>query len=200
MIIKYGARGISVGGETIPFREFPCLYGKFLGATNETREIEKEGAALMKARRFGDKRAYCFVLSILKWGGPTGAQIRGNLHRYYRGGEAKIQSGLAQAVRDTVHSLKTGSCADAIQTITSHKGFQTPYGSKVLRMLAPERAVVYDNVLNRKMKLGWGRFAYGEFCDSCVLLAGELNKRKIGTRRWKAADVEAVIYARVKGF
>ena len=199
MIIKYGARGISVGGETIPFREFPCLYGKFLGATNETREIEKEGAALMKARRFGDKRAYCFVLSILKWGGPAGARIRGKLPRLH-GSEAKIQSGLAQAVRDTVHSLKTGSCADAIQTITGHKGFQIPFGSKVLRMLAPERAVVYDNVLNDNMKLGWGRFAYGEFCDSCVLLAGELNKRKIGARRWKAADVEAVIYARVQGF
>ena len=199
MIIKYNAKSISVGGETICFRDFPALYGKFLGATGNTPDIECEGAKLMNLHRFGDRRAYCFVLSILAWGGSRGAQIRGNLSRYY-GSETKIQSGLAQAVRDTVHSLKTGSCADAIQTITGHKGFQTPFGSKVLRMLAPERAVVYDNVLNRKMKLGWGRFAYGEFCDSCVLLAGELNKRKIGARRWKAADVEAVIYARVQGF
>ena len=200
MSIKINNADIRIARETIKFRKFPELYDAFLGATKNTRKIEKEGAALMKARTFSDARAYQFVLSVLEWGGPTGARIVGNFDNYY-GDKKQTQKALAKSIRHTILSLKDETCADAIRTITNDKGFGFPYGSKILRMLAPQKAVVYDNQLDDKLQHGWNKTAYQEFCDSCVSVAAVLNKSKIGARRWKAADVEAVIFARlVRGF
>ncbi len=193
MPIKFNNASIRVGRKTIKFSDFPRLYCDYLRTRPTTRDVETEGARLMKAKSFGSATAYSFVMSVFKWGGRTSGWVKQSLLRYHEG-EKNAAKVLAKGIRRAIPSLKNGTCADAIDAIISIKGIGPAYGSKILRMLAPGKTAVYDKKLHEELNYGWDSAAYQKFCNDCIKVAAILNKNKIGTHRWKAADVEAAIY------
>lgn len=187
----------------IKFRQFPLLYQRFLCLNPTTEAVEEAGAELVQKVKSGKKplwnvQFFCFVLSVLKWGGQTGNRIRGQITKGKN--ETEVQKELAQAIRSTIDCMEEGS-AKALAVITEIKGLGGSYGTKILRMLAPDKAVTYDAELNKIFKFGEnfhksgkGRGKYEKFCADCAAVANALNECEVGSRRWIAANVEAVIF------
>jgi hypothetical protein len=72
------------------------------------------------------------------------------------------------------------------------------FGSKHLRFLAPDRAVVLDSTISERLGYKMDAGGYREFLGDCLSVRDILNEKKIDAaeagRRWRACDVEMAIY------
>ncbi len=192
----------SVGTSLFKLQDFPKIYDDFCEATKtetniSTAGVEAEGASLLKDGLDNVQRVNDFVRSVLDWGGKTGNRVRGNLDRYQKEG-AFTNEEFVKVVADSARMLQSGDLESAIENITSIKGLHISYGSKILRMLSPQQAGVYDSILDEELSYPLDAQGYVDFCDHCKAVADELKKLGIKSHRengeWFVADVEAVIF------
>ncbi len=193
---------------SIKMKSFPKYYEGFLNKDTgyTTANVEILGASLVKGGLGDVKLTNEFVWEVCRWGGPTGYRVHGNLCRYQREG-AFTKKRFANVVADSARMLQNGDLESAINKITDIKGLRISYGSKILRMLLPQKVGVYDKILKDNLSYPLNANGYVEFCADCKMVANELNTRGIesphaklkikGPRKkgeWFVADVEAVIF------
>ncbi len=180
-------------GHVIKMEEFPNGYCKYLACETEktvmsTADAEKAGADILKGDLGDANKINDFVSVVIRWGEGN----RGIVHGMVFPLDTKI-------VAESAIFLQSGNLKSAIDRIKDVHGFCISYGSKVLRMLSPEKAGAYDKILRRKLPAYRGIEGYVEFCDACQKVVGELKKSDIKSPHrkngeWYVADVEAVIY------
>ncbi len=183
-------------GHVIKMEDFPGLYREFCDAekkagTISTADTEKAGVDILKDGLDNVECANIFVRKVFEWGGITGKKVGGNLYKH------QTEKTVAKVVAESARILQNGDLESAIKKITSIKYLGISYGSKILRMLSPQQAGVYDSILYKNFSYR-ETDGYVEFCDDCKTVADELKKLGIKSHRenreWFVADVEAVIF------
>ena len=153
----------------------------------DTAYVERAGKEF-RAVDLGDAaQTELFVRLVFKWGGSMGHRVQLE--------KAHTWQEIADAVESAVQYLDQGDVRMACTTITSLKGMGISYGSKILRMISPEQAGVYDNIIERIC----GYSDYPQFCSDCKNLAAVLEQRGIKNParengKWLVADVEATVF------
>ena len=203
-IVRFGKGGY------ISLDDFPNRFSATINAFDKdeciinhsnyrTFSVEKEGARLAK-NKFADKKATSlFIDNVLGWGGKTGNKVRGMIKKY------KSREQIIKSIPVAARFLNEGEFQEAINEITFPKpcGLGVSFGSKILRMLNPEKVGVYDKVLaeglanSKSAAPSISRWI--NFCDDCATVAAELKKRGIKNPerkngKWFVADVEVVIF------
>ena len=191
-----------VGFNFIELSAFPRYYREFhqsvkVGTGTGTTALERKGQTLLKNKFANVERVNDFVREVMKWGGRTGNRVRGNLYKNH------TEEEIAEIIAQTSLLLGAGDLRAAITTIISLKGLHISYGSKILRMMSPQQAGVYDSILAGFLSYPLDAEGYVNFCADCQLVAERLKKRTIKhpLRKdggWFVADVEAVIFDRLR--
>lgn len=223
IVFDKDAGTVSLCGIPLPplrLTDFPGLYESFLSGElaktdDETLCLEDAGKYLLKQlednafpKEQGEKAAMRFCERVTKWGGRTGGFVRCGVKK-------NEPNEVVGAIRLAGGLLSQGNAEGAIGEIVSLPGLGISYGSKILRMLAPEVAGVYDNKLNDRLELisDMNREngpqkqkdfeAYACFCRKCGEIADALNDKQIANEarqkrekgdKWLVADVEAVLF------
>ncbi len=185
----------------INMQDFAKLYDEYqsyvkTGTGKSTTDVENEGASLLKDGLDDVQRINEFVRNVFVWGGTTGNRVRGLVYKY------QTEEEVAKVVAESARMLQKGDLESAIDEITSIKGLHISFGSKVLRMLSPQQAGVYDSIMAAEFSYPLEADGYVEFCADCKAVADELKKRGIKSNHrengeWFVADVEAVIFYNV---
>jgi len=195
-----------VGGDSVcmsffKLQDFPDKYKEWHdNLKKEPFPIEKEGALLLETDFSEVERVAGFIDEVFAWGGRTYGRVR---HKIYK---EQDEEEFINMVGEAAVPLREGNVKEAIEKIMKVKGLAMSYGSKILRMLAPQHAAVYDSVL-----AGWFSYSdadpthYAEFCNDCRLISEELKKKNIKhpireNGEWFIADVEATVFKIVKGW
>ena len=203
-IVRFGKGGY------ISLDDFPNRFSATINAFDKekcirknsnyrTFSVEKEGARLAK-NKFTDKKATSlFIDNVLGWGGSYGNLIRAKIKHF------KSRGRIIKSIPVAARFLNEGEFQKAINKIILPKpcGLDVSFGSKILRMLNPEKVGVYDKVLaeglanSKSAAPSISRWI--NFCDDCATVAAELKKRGIKNPerkngKWFVADVEVVIF------
>ena len=196
----------------IPLTEFPegyVLYHK--GIEQHTKILvmclERSGAELLKrclapaGSENSDKflsDIKIFIKAVLRWGGK---QCLAKFPKICRS-----EKNVADAICEAAVGLENNDLALAVKILCEVDGISISIGSKILRIMSPEKAGAFDIKVLRT-HLSYGKrdgysddyAGYAAFCEHCREMAVKLNRRHIkhpirGDSQWRAADVESVIY------
>ena len=192
-------------GQKITLPEFPVLNRKAIKAFREkedancdTFSLEKEGRYLVEHNLGNEGAIWRVVYGILIWCGSSGNRIRGQIDK-----DAETRKAVIHAVRRSVECLQKGNMNGAVEAITKPNGLSVSFGSKILRILAPKKIGVYDEILSQALPYPKNNEGWIEFCRDCKKVTTELKKRRIknslrvnGT--WFVADVEAIILQHIR--
>ena len=198
-IVRFGKDGY-ISLDDFPNR-FSAAVKKFDDSVKDanchTRRLEQEGARLDK-NKFRDKAEVSqFLDRVIRWGGSMGNKI------FWMIEEHKSRPAIVENIPRAAELLHKGALSAALEIITEPKGLGISFGSKILRMLNPEKVGVYDKVLaeglanSKSAAPSISRWI--NFCDDCATVAAELKKRGIKNPerkngKWFVADVEVVIF------
>lgn len=161
---------------------------EYKGEWRDSLYVERAGKAFRA--HLGDAvKTEEFVKLVFKWGGNTGNRVRGQVEK-----DNTWQS-VADIVKNAVEYLDKDDIRSAILKITSVKGLGYSYGSKILRMVSPEKAGVFDSQIESICCYD----SYSEFCKDCKNMAEVLKQQGIknpvrANGEWLVADVEASIF------
>ena len=199
-IVRFGKGGY------ISLDDFPNRFSATINAFDKekcirknsnyrTFSVEKEGARLAK-NKFADKKATSlFIDNVLGWGGSYGNLIRAKIKHF------KSRGRIIKSIPVAARFLNEGEFQKAINKIILPKpcGLDVSFGSKILRMLNPEKVGVYDSVLYEHLPYPYTIPGWDEFCRDCKAVAEELERRGIKNPerkngKWFVADVEVVIF------
>ena len=210
-----GFVSVGVGDRKVRVRllDFPVLYKKFSDCVSDgsTHRVEKHGAKVMKQVLWADGKIDKFVRCVCLWGGDLWGGmccVYGNLVKL-NGGPIVAKKIIARAVRGAVGYLQLSQMESAIGELRSVNGLgkksgTLSYASKILRMLAPDRAVTFDSHLEYVFEGRLDNVGYQKWCADCAKLACVLEQKKIKNTaranqiKWKAADIEAVIFVEAR--
>ena len=184
----------------IELEDFTSLYCEYqeaikAGTGTDTIELEKEGSKLLL--NMDKPSVEHFIAGVLQWGGNTGNRIRGMLYKYQTKGE------IFKRFKKTSDYLNKNDIYSSIWEITSLKGVGISYGSKFLRMMAPEQAAVYDSILSECFSYKEDCSGYLDFCLDGKKLTEKLKESKIKNPirekgLWFVADIEAVVFYHIR--
>ena len=208
----------------IPLEEFPERYVCYHNSVREgsTIPLERDGAKFLIKCLEGDALSFVFqgevkdfIKKVLWWG--LGEEQYDTIldYIYPRQPDNQTEEAVTRKVRQAALSLRKGNLQLAIKTLDNSqkqgvKGMKLSIGSKVLRMISPEKACAFDELhLQEKLSYPADSDGYADFCGNCVTVAEQMNKKGIehefsiekmrGSPKWLAADVEAVVFDCLRG-
>lgn len=170
-------------------------------AVPNTSDIEDE-AKNLRAANFNCEAAESFSKQVCKWGGYSA--IAGRMLKSLKASGS--QNNLPAALRTADAALVgEGRARAALEAMTSLPELGISFASKHLRMLSPDRAVVFDRFVRDGLGYSHDAKGYVSFLDDCKRVRDHLNANGIRNpirpgAGWYVCDVEAAIFARLRGF
>lgn len=179
---------------SVPLDQFPELLAAHVRETKiPTADVEKHGAAYI-ANGFQDDETMEFVEKVCKWGNYAG--VAGKVKR--RNDVKTISRIFGESRQLIMH----GKAQEAITKIKEIKCLDVSFGSKHLKFLAPEHAVVLDSIISEHLGYPRTKEGYAEFLQDCFVLRDILNAKGIRTSatqaKWRVSDVEMALFMEVK--
>lgn len=176
----------------IPLNEFPRLLAAHLAADHDTDEVEALGANYVE-HDFQVTDTEEFVRRVCRWGnydGVAGKVLQNNELGF-----------VANRFREAHSALADGDPVAAIEAVTRVYGLAVSFGSKHLKFLDPDRAVVLDSIISER--LGYRRTApdYADFVADCATIRDLLNQAGIPRPpegAWRISDVEMAIFMEIQ--
>ena len=138
------------------------------------------------ANDFPSEDAKKFVLQVIRWGGG---------HRFVdRFDKLNTGSKVAAALKKANLQVRSNSMGKAVKAVAALKYLGFSFASKVLRFMAPEKAVILDQVLSTR--LGYPKTAggYEDFLSDCYAL------REVAAPDLRICDIESALFAKVQGY
>ena len=210
----------------IPLADFPQWYHCFYQGAPNTEQLEDEGAAFLNkclasgsmSTAFPDE-VHDFIKDILWWGYEK-EEREGIYELIYL--QWQTRKDVADKVRrgvDALHKNGLESCLKILVSICGGRkggirGIGVSTATKILRMMLPKVLGVFDKVMEINLSESYqndktlGDYeGYTKFCEGCRNVASALNDRAekstdfrhpIREGGWRAADVEAALYAYFK--
>jgi hypothetical protein len=192
---------IRFGNEAIHFADMPALLTAHLAHCPDTPDAEKAAAdfvALPSAQR-----AIEVVHRTCYWGGSNGPRILPMILRQNSG--EQIQSSFERAVATFQRGHGVTELAQALSIVNelSYLG-QPSFASKMLRMLNPSASGVLDSLVHDASGYTLDRRGYALYSAKLQDIGASLDQHGIvnsrGFASWRAADVDAGIFARIRGW
>lgn len=192
-------KGNVVVGVKVSLECFPSLLRAHMRKFTNTMEIEESGWLLSKSD-FRKEDISKFIKDVCLWGryaGVAGRVIKRNELGLIRSAFRGALSHLESAQPCLASALKEVNRVKALGKVS--------FASKHLRFLKPEICPVYDSVLANAFPYPFTPHGYAQFSADCLCIANALreagidnpNNRESGA--WYCSDVEAALYAHVKG-
>ena len=178
---------------SIALDQFPAHLSRHCISDPTTPEIERLGAKYV-TETFPLKQTEGFVKAVCKWGNYAG--VSGNVLKH------NTLTSIQSCFRNAYSAQLKNDPREAIKLVTSLKGFAVSFGSKHLKFLDPERAVVLDSIISER--LGYLRTpdGYAEFLGDCMSIRDALNTEGIAAskkqRLWRVSDVEMAIFSKLR--
>lgn len=155
--------------------------------------MKKHGANYI-AKGFQNDETMPFVKRVCDWGNYSG--VAGKVKRYNKRGK------ITQIFRDCNQLIRAGNAQAAIEKITEIKGLGISFGSKHLKFLAPEHAVVLDSIISEHLGYPRTKEGYAEFLQDCFVLRDILNAKSIHPSatqaKWRVSEVEMALFMEAK--
>lgn len=178
---------------SLPPDAFPSLLARHVAAYPLTPRVEQLAAEYV-TDGFPLRQTETFVRAVCKWGGYSG--VAGKVLKHNR----------LSTVRDQLRKAYDASVEEnpreAITEIISINCLAVSFGSKHLKFLDPNRAVVLDSIISER--LGYRREPddYVAFLDVCGSIRDTLNKLNVvagaPNTRWRVSDVEMAIFMHLR--
>ena len=193
MAIILNNRHVCVVRLSARLEEFPQLLAKQLKADPTTGEVEAIGKAYVAAD-FPLLHTADFIKAVCKWGNYEG--VGGKVLK--RNALDRIRATLKSAYQKQLDSQPK----DAVAEITRLNGLAVSFGSKHLKFMDPDRAVVLDSIISERLGYRRDPDGYAEFLSDCFTVRDMINKAGIpatATRRtWRVADVEMALFGTLR--
>jgi hypothetical protein len=196
MPILESGQGIKVIRLSVSLDQFPILLASHVAAPKKiaTAEVEKIAAEYV-ANDFQTRATMPLVKAVCDWGNYAG--VAGKVSRYNRKKEK-----IAETFKECYRLVTGGNPESAIQKIIDLKGLRVSFGSKHLKFLAPDHAVVLDSIISEYLGYPLTKEGYAEFLQDCFVLRDILNTKGIRPSatqtKWRVSDVEMALYMEVK--
>ena len=174
----------------IPLDEFPSLLAAHRKSDPDTARVEALGKKYVE-NGFRPEETADFVREVCRWGHYAGVAGRVLKHNSL--------ATITDCFKNAHSELLSGNSYDAIQRVTTLRCLAVSFGSKHLKFLAPDHAVVLDEIISQR--LGYPRTAddYVEFLDDCMQIRDILNAQSIRAsdeqEHWRVSDVEMAIFS-----
>ncbi|MEO3475971.1 hypothetical protein AAFN86_29270 [Roseomonas sp. CAU 1739] len=192
MPILLVGRDVKVVRLSLSLNSFPALLAEHRLSDPTTAAVEQRGQTYV-AGGYQPADTREFVRAVCRWGNYDG--VAGNVLKH------NTVSSIAAAFREGHDHVVAGRAAAAIVSVTGLKGLRISFGSKHLKFLAPDHAVVLDSIISER--LGYPRTpdGYAEFVQDCASLRDTLNHEGIAPSpdqsAWRISDVEMAIFKSV---
>lgn len=176
---------------SVAARDFPELLLAHRAAYPDTDAIEHEAQRLI-AGDFEHNSTLAFVERVMTWGG--GDRNAGRVLEQDEGVRSLVQAAYVRAI-------ERGSC-EGLVTLKPIKNLGIAFASKILRFLLPDSAVILDSVIRKKLGYEESPEGYQAFLDECRSLLDHVRDQPypIQGGAWRICDIEAAIYAKLKGY
>jgi len=190
---------IQVDGEikivrlSIPPGAFSSLLACHLAAYPETQRIERLVAEYV-SDDFPLRQTETLIREVCKWGGYPG--VAGKVMKHNKLSTVRDQ------FRRAYDASIDGDPHKAITEIMAISCLAVSFGSKHLKFLDPDRAVVLDSIISER--LGYrrdpdGYVAYLNVCFSIRDILNRLNTGKGAPKgKWRVSDVEMAIFMHLR--
>lgn len=173
-----------------PLAQFPGYLKASLDKAPATHEIETQATELV-AENFPENKTANFVKSVCRWGNYNG--VAGKVLKHNRTTEigAHFKAGHAESV--------AGDPARALEHVIKIRGLSVSFGSKHLKFLHPDGAVVLDSIIRIRLGYEESIYGYAAFLGDCFEIRDILNTAGIcrideSTPSWRVSDVEMAVY------
>lgn len=178
--------------KTVALTRFPALFAAHWQTDPSTKSVE------LYAREFvrddmPANRIWGFVRMVCGWGGDryVGQRIIDQ-----NGGSTRL---IRARFREGLRYLNEGETANAIASMDDVPGLGISYGSKHLKFLNPQLAVVLDSKISSAFGYPLNSEGYAEFVGRCAAIATTLNEKgppccRTRSGRWRISDVEMAIF------
>ena len=90
-----------------------------------------------------------------------------------------------------------GCVAEGIEWIRELKGLGQSFASKQLRFLMPDRAVILDSVIRKRLGYNETLPGYSKFLADCLTLRDQAHKSE-EVRGLRVCDIEAALYTKIQ--
>jgi len=158
------------------------------------------------------KEWYAFGYDICLWGGKTGRAFI--IPKFKKNSAKKIKLAFLGA-KHSLHPIA------ALKSITTLHGLGVSYGSKMLRMMYPQKWVTYDKVIHNKLEYPGSAPSINKYYEVCVdfqEISKEASKQKLinpihaeygrlklsdprgNGKNWWPADIECAVFAVSQGW
>ncbi len=161
-----------------------------------TASVERMARALSE-RGFEESLCVEFVKAVCLWGNRPGTA--GLVF------EKNTKLSIKKKLQAAAKAISRSEVGNALDLITSISGLGISFGSKHLRMLEPDKAVVLDSVICEGLGYPTTRPGYEEFVADCTRLRNLLNESESSPNpidirgSWRLADVEMALYSMLRG-
>jgi hypothetical protein len=175
---------------TIGLDELDALLRTFKDKETTTEQIERQAQRLVKNefRSFSELRD--FITAVCKWGGYSG--IAGRVIK--NNDETKLRDAFISA-----HALlQLGDDLAAIKSLLEVKGLAVSFASKHLKFLAPEKAVVLDSIISKRLGYELTPEGYQSFLNDCRCIL-ERAKACGGREDLRVSDIEMAVFEKLRG-
>jgi len=162
----------------------------------KTRSVELQATDLAR-EGFRVEDCIAFVNAVCRWGnrpGTAGLVVRDN-----------HQDCIQKQLNVAWGHLQRDQVGDALDAILKLRGLDVSCGSKHLRLLAPDKAVVLDSIIRDGLGYKRSPAAYGNFLADCLAVRDFLNGKHGSPNpvdlkgSWRVCDVEMAIYSKLRG-
>jgi hypothetical protein len=179
---------------SVPLDQFPKLLAEHVATTKiPTVEVEKLGAGYI-ANGFQDDETMPFVEKVCNWGNYAGVA-----EKVKRRNDVKT---ISHTFKEGRQLILHGKAQEAIRKIVKLECLDVSFGSKHLKFLAPEHAVVLDSIISEHLGYPRTEEGYAEFLQECFVLRDILNAKGIHPSatqtKWRVSDVEMALFMEVK--
>jgi len=165
-------------------KKYPCA-----------QELELAGTALAQAK-FRPKASADFVQRVCKWGG--GDRQMGRIRDNNSPNEVSL------ALSEGIALARSGDVAGGIERVQRLRNLGQSFASKQMRFLEPTRAVILDSVIRNRLGYRQTATGYAEFLSDCQTILTEVRRSgqlpETQAARLRVCDIEAAIFAKLKGY
>lgn len=181
----------------LAWADVPSALDAFLHQNPRTYLVEEHG---QRVRVGGDGEAFVeFTRDFARWGRYAG--VGGRVAKHNRRARVAGHFNRALEILDDGHDVE--HLEAALEQVTMIYGLATSFGSKGLRMLRPDVVGVFDRLIAAAVGEPLTPRGFAEFSVTCQRAAEMLNAS--GTphpceRVWQTSDVEAALFAVVRGW
>jgi hypothetical protein len=190
--IKLSAQKYPNDNIVIQFSEMPDLLRESRQRDPLTRILTKFAENFVK-KDLPVRKTFLFVRAVNAWGGLRGA----NPSKIWEQNKDNNFSELQKRLVEAMALIQSDKPKEAIAVLQNLDGIGISFGSKYLRFLCPNHAVVLDQKIRDRTDLREKSEDYEKFVRICQKIRSALQSTEmshLGMLHWRLADVEASIF------